>query len=137
MKISLVPAHEIVKVWPEIEEILNKAIELSGGRFTPASILHECLSGSLSLWVVINDDKKIMSAFTVRIVKYAQRKSLYLEVLAGEKFKDWMDQLFHTMIDWGRVHGCTHIETGGRIGWKRLGEKHGFEVAYTVLERKI
>jgi len=136
MEISLVPRERLNETWGEITPILERATKISGGRFSNISVLDELLNDRISLWVVLHE-KKILAVFTVRIVNYVERRSLYVELLAGSRFKEWMEEMFIKMRGWGQVHKCTHIECGGRRGWVKLGQKYGFKVAYTVIEREI
>jgi hypothetical protein len=134
--ISLVPIDRIGDVWGLVEPILSQAIEKSGGRHTNVSVLDQCLNSKISLWVVMDGDK-IISAFTVRIVDYPERRSLSVELLAGEKFKEWTEEMFDVMSRWAKHYGCTHLEASGRDGWERLGKTWGFKRAYTVIEREL
>jgi hypothetical protein len=136
MEISLVPNDQIGLVWGEIEPIINRATELSGGRFSNISVLDECLNGRISVWVVMDNDE-IVSVFTVRIVDYPERRSLYVELLAGRGFKKWASEMFEKMTAWGKLNECTHLECGGRKGWERLGQQYGFSKAYSVIEKEL
>ena len=132
----MVPTNEVANIWGEILPLLDQATSLSGGRYSNISVLDDALSGRITVWIVVNKEK-ISSVFTVRIVDYPSRRALQVELLAGSKFRQWSKQMFNLMNSYAKSHNCTHLETGGRDGWERLGRKYGFKKAYTIIDREV
>ena len=97
MRISLVPEKAVGRVWKDVEEILNRAVKTVKDKTSVIDILNGVFDGTYVLWVVLNDDDKIVAAFTTRLIIYPQRKALALDWVGGTQMKEWEDQLSDTM----------------------------------------
>ena len=76
MRISLVPEKAVGHVWKDVEGILDKAVDTVKDKTSVIDILNGVFDGTYILWVVLNDDDKIIAAFTTRLIVYPQRKAL-------------------------------------------------------------
>ena len=126
MRISLVPEKAIGHVWKDVEGILKRAVDTVKDKTSVIDILNGVFDGTYVLWVVLDDDDKIVAAFTTRLIIYPQRKALALDWVGGTQLKEWEDQLIETMKRYANELDCSHLEGYGRKGWGRALKKYGF-----------
>ena len=100
-------------------------------------ILTGVYEGMYALWVVMNEDDKIIAAFTTRLIQYPRRRALALDWVGGTQMKEWEDQLIDTMKRYGNELGCSHLEGYGRKGWGRALKKYGFYPEYIAYRMEL
>ena len=81
MRVSLVPADYVSLTWDETAPILEKSIHTAHGRYSMDDILCEIVNSEQHLWVVFNDDKKIIASLTTRFIFYPRKKMLAGQLL--------------------------------------------------------
>ncbi len=91
------PEKAVGHVWKDVEGILKRAVDTVKDKTSVIDILDGVFDGTYVLWVVLNDDDKIIAAFTTRLIIYPQRKALALDWVGGTQLKEWEDQLIETM----------------------------------------
>ena len=77
MKVSAVPKEAVKYIWKDVEKVLKESVETAIGKMKMIDVLRGILEDTYVLWVVFEEDK-IVAAFTTRIIKYPQRKSMAL-----------------------------------------------------------
>ena len=78
MKVSLVPSEAVGQIWKEIERVLEKSVATVKDKAETIDVLDGVYNGTYVLWVVLDDDDKVIAAFTTRLIVYPQRKALAL-----------------------------------------------------------
>ena len=129
------PQKAVGSVWKDVDEILKRAVETVNDKSNVIDILDGIFDGTYVLWVVLDDDNKVVAAFTTRLIVYPQRKALALDWVGGTQMKEWEDQLIDTMKRYANELGCSHLEGYGRKGWGRALKKYGFypeSIAYRM-----
>ena len=137
MRISLVPERAIGHVWKDVEGILDKAVDTIKDKSKVIDILKGVFDGIYVLWVVLDDDDKIVAAFTTRLVAYPRRKALAVDWVGGTQMKEWEDQWVETMKRYANELDCSHIEGYGRKGWGRALKKYGFYPEYIAYRMEL
>ena len=137
MRISLVPEKAIGHVWKDVEGILDKAVDTVKNKSSVIDILNGVFDGTYVLWVVLDEDDKIVAAFTTRLIVYPQRKALALDWVGGTQMKEWEDQLIETMKRYANELDCSHLEGYGRKGWGRALKKYGFYPEYIAYRMEL
>ena len=137
MKVSLVPQEAIGSVWKDVDGILKRAVDTVKDKSEVIDILTGIYEGMYVLWVVMNEDDKIIAAFTTRLIQYPRRKALALDWVGGTQMKEWEDQLIDTMKRYGNELGCSHLEGYGRKGWGRALKKYGFYPEYIAYRMEL
>lgn len=100
-------------------------------------ILDGVFDGTYVLWVVMDDEDRIVSAFTTRLIVYPQRKALSLDWVGGTQMRDWSDQMIETVTRYALELGCEHLEGYGRKGWGRYLKKYGFYPEYIAYRMEL
>ncbi len=137
MKVSLVPQEAIGSVWKDVDGILKRAVDTVKDKSEVIDILTGVYEGMYALWVVMNEDDKIIAAFTTRLIQYPRRRALALDWVGGTQMKEWEDQLIDTMKRYGNELGCSHLEGYGRKGWGRALKKYGFYPEYIAYRMEL
>ena len=137
MRVSLVPQEAIGSVWKDVDEILKRAVDTVKDKSEVIDILTGVYEGMYALWVVMNEDDKIIAAFTTRLIQYPRRRALALDWVGGMQMKEWEDQLIDTMKRYGNELGCSHLEGYGRKGWGRALKKYGFYPEYIAYRMEL
>ena len=131
IQLTSVPAEAVGVVWSDVEPMLQKAIDSSGGYYNTAVILDGIFKGVLGLWVVL-DDLKPIAALTTRVDKMPNATVLVMDWIGGTRMKEWLPLAQNTFEQYARDNGCTELHGYGRKGWDRFLSAHGWKPAHTV-----
>ena len=137
MRVSLVPKEAVGSVWKDVDEILKRAVDTVKDKSEVIDILTGVYEDMYALWVVMNDEDKVIAAFTTRLIQYPRRRALALDWVGGERMKEWEDQLIDTMRRYANELGCSHLEGYGRKGWGRALKKYGFYPEYIAYRMEL
>tara|TARA_Y100001937_G_C7075718_1_gene310507 strand:+ start:54 stop:467 length:414 start_codon:yes stop_codon:yes gene_type:complete len=137
VRISLVPKEAMGHVWKDVEGILDKAVDTIKDKSKVIDILIGIYEGIYVLWVVLDDEDKIVAAFTTRLIAYPRRKALAVDWVGGTQMKEWEDQWVDTMKRYANELDCSHIEGYGRKGWGRELKKYGFYPEYIAYRMEL
>ena len=135
MQVSLVDHNYVSAIWNQVEPILGKSLLTAHGRYTMKSILREIVNFEQHLWIVFDDDKKIIAALTTRFVDYPDKRLLAGQFLGGEKIMQWRDSMLETLERWAKDNNCDGVEMTGRKGFTKVLAPHGWTPEYTVFEK--
>ena len=135
MQVSLVDHNYVSAIWDQVEPILGKSLSTAHGRYTMKSILREIVNFEQHLWIVFDDDKKIIAALTTRFVNYPDKRLLAGQFLGGEKIMQWRDSMLETLERWAKDNNCDGVEMTGRKGFTKVLAPHGWTPEYTVFEK--
>ena len=135
MQVSLVDHNYVSAIWNQVEPILGKSLLTAHGRYTMKSILREIVNFEQHLWIVFDDDKKIIAALTTRFVNYPDKRLLAGQFLGGEKIMQWRDSMLETLERWAKDNNCDGVEMTGRKGFTKVLAPHGWTPEYTVFEK--
>jgi hypothetical protein len=112
MSLVGVPHNKVLSVWPTASKLLNKSIEMSGGRLSHITVLDALLNREMQLWLAPE------GAMVTQIVTHPAGLKALLLLLAGGTMG-----LHHLpkIEDWARSKGCEVSELPrGRKGWTRV-----------------
>lgn len=131
-----VPTNLVSIVWPDVEEFLGKAIDVSDGRYVPEDIKEQLLRDEAVLWVVVEDNKP-MAAIVTRIVDYPRDRVLSLDWIGGGHMVRWLEMAHSTLKSYARDMSCSCMEASGRGAWARYGRKLGWEPDYEMFKMEL
>ena len=135
MEVSLVDPEYLHLIWDEASSVLGKSIGTAHGRYSIDHIEYEILSGEQHLWVVFDDDKKVISALTTKFVSYPGKLLLAGQFLGGEKIMLWRDAMLQTLEKSAIDNSCDGMEMTGRKGFEKILKPHGWTPEYAVFEK--
>lgn len=138
LDISLVQRHLIPAIWPRIQVMLQKAADLSIGRYDLEDVRQKLVNDlDWHLFVIFEPDLTVVAAVIASFSYYPKGKFLCAQFAGGDRLEDWRDSFFAMFDSWGRDNGCTMIEIGGRPGWKKITARYGYEEAYRVFQKEL
>tara|TARA_R110000824_G_scaffold54853_1_gene151328 strand:+ start:642 stop:1073 length:432 start_codon:yes stop_codon:yes gene_type:complete len=135
VEVSLVDPDYLHLIWDEASLVLDRSTGTAHGRYSLDHIEHEIMIGEQHLWIVFDDDKKVISALTTKFVSYPGKRLLAGQFLGGERIMRWRDSMLETLERWAVDNNCDGMEMTGRRGFERILKPHGWTPEYTVFEK--
>lgn len=135
MEVSLVHPKYLYLILDETRATLGKSVDTAHGRYSMGHIVQEILNGDQHLWVVLDEDSKVISALTTKFVSYPGKLLLAGQFLGGEKIMRWRALMLETLERWAIDNNCDGMEMTGRRGFERVLRPHGWTPEYTVFEK--
>lgn len=136
MKITLVPSDHVDVVWNRVAPLLQKATDLSGGRYVISDVLIQLLDGERHLFIAY-DDAGIHGAITAGTTYYPRKQFCTLHFCGGVQMNLWFEPMLQYLEAWARDTGCDGLEFFGRDGWKRWMEPQGYTQQYRLFEKDL
>jgi hypothetical protein len=133
MQISLVPPEYGVQVWPKVRGYIARAVEHSGGRFTPEDVLESVVDGTYQLWIAF-EGQDVVGVTATFFTEYPRCKVLTVTFTGGERLREWSHLMLNTLRAWGKDHGCDRIESVGRPGWAKIFQTEGHKLLWHTFE---
>jgi hypothetical protein len=132
LNLRIVP--NVQQAWHQVEDMLASAMVHVDGEYTLDQLKVMLVDGKQTLLVLVDDDNKIQTAFTIQWIDYPNDKVAFLTAIGGKtdlnafnQFKDWVKASGGT-----KIQGAT-FESVARL-WKiKLGFKH----KYTIMEYEL
>jgi hypothetical protein len=134
IKVSLVPSFEVVNVWDKVSRMLKLATDQSQGRYGLNDLKAKLVSGEFQLWLVFDEQFKILAAVTSTFTVYPQGKFLAGQFLGGENLDLWKDEFCRVFHNWGRDNKCVSAEFTGRAGWARALAGNGYKEVFRIYQ---
>jgi len=108
---------------------IEDALAYSGGTHGFEDVRNAVSTGAMQIWPAAK------GVAITEIVNYPRKRVLHIFLAAGEM--DQLTDMIDAAVNWGRSQGCTGLTMAGRLGWRRVLVKHGFQERLTVMERAI
>ena len=136
---TAVPREAIDIVWNDISNMLNKAIQTSGGKYHIDDIYHHLHEGYYNLWLIIDNesDKKVIAAITTRIIEYPNRKAMAMDWIGGKRMMEWLPIAMDRLTEFAKDCGCSHLEGYGRKAWSKILKKYNWNPEYIAYRMEI
>jgi hypothetical protein len=138
--VSLVPVHEVQRVWPKIRQYVVGVEEISHGRTNVTEIFSDIMEGKMLLWVIFEynieaANTEFMAFACTSIREYPKRRMLYIDYIGGDHMEKWIGNLNETLSTFGASQECDGLESTGRRGWERPLKNVGWTPVYTTYEK--
>jgi hypothetical protein len=132
LHLRIVP--NVQQAWNQVEDMLASAMVHVDGEYTLDQLKVMLVDGKQTLLVLVDDDNKIQTAFTIQWIDYPNDKVAFLTAIGGKtdlnafnQFKDWVKASGGT-----KIQGAT-FEAVARLWKMKLGFKH----KYTIMEYEL
>jgi hypothetical protein len=131
LNLRIVPTTHIQQTWNEVDKMLASALVHSGGEYNLDQLKVMLVEGRQVLLVLVDDDNKIQTAFTVEWINHPNDRIAFMTTIGGKTDLD----SFAQFKEWVKVNGGTKIqgatfEAVARL-WKR---KMNFKNKYIIVE---
>jgi len=116
---------EAIRRFLEYRDFLLAAVARAEGRVSWERVISDIQEGHSAVWIFENEDR-ILGVASVAVhqsdIKWAE-----IELLAGDKFDGWIEQLLAEFETWAKANGVQQIVFYGRKGFERALRNLGFE----------
>jgi hypothetical protein len=115
--------------WPTLWPFLQRALEHSDEKPTPAEILASIRNRELTAWLVYEKNIPV-AGILVRLQRHATSGSelqCHLWLVSGCALSLWADDFLSKLTTWAKAEGCSAITTCSKRGWGRRPARYGFE----------
>ena len=136
---TAVPREAIDIVWPDVINMLNKAVETSKGKYHINDIYEDITKGFYNLWLIIDDkgEDKVVAALTTRLIKYPNRSAMAMDWVGGKRMAEWLPIAMEKLISFAKDCGCSHLEGYGRKAWIKVLKRYNWKPEYIAYRMEI
>lgn len=134
--ISAIPHTKIDQIWPKVAPLLERAIDKGNGE-CDIDDLHSYLENNSHMLIIAHEGEELQAALTLNMIEYPAKRILNISYSSGELMSEWLDDFMDVAVMIAKEHQADSIYIQGRDGWIPTMRPHGFNKAYTVLERLI
>ena len=138
--VAPVPKQYFHLVWDEAKEHLRRFEKRARGNCTVDDIGKRILADEQQLWIVINDDKKIIGAIVSQVWDYPRKKVMEIVACGGDserELNEYIYQSIEVLKDFALENYCDVMRIEGRRGWERPLKELGFNKDAVLLEKEI
>ena len=128
--------EDVLKVWPECEPHVEKALQHAYDDMTPTQVLGMILTNRLQL-VLVTKGSQVVASMTFEICEYASGKVCHIMTVSGDDMEQWVNEFVGVWKAIGIETGCSYLSIKGREGWARYAKKHGFKHGYTYMRLEL
>lgn len=131
--------EEFAKYWPDTLACLTKYCERFPEEETVEHITHEIYSGDRRLWLILDeDDRVVLTPVTaIQTIEATGLKQLLLAECAGSRLEEAMP-LLDTIEEWARrEQGINRVRFIGRKGWSAYLQRQGYRQTAVIFEKEF
>lgn len=126
--------NNVQQAWNDVEPLLAKAMPHIGGEYNLEQLKVLLVEGKQVLLVLVDQDNKIQTAFTISFIDYPNDKVAFLTAIGGKTDVN----AFNQFKEWASLNGCTKIQGATFEAVARLWKsKLGFTHKYTIMEYEL
>ena len=132
----LIKPDDVQDLWPEVRQLIEKALVHSEGAMTSTDTLKSILNEEYQLWVGFDRDD-VASAAVSEIIPYPRHRILRVHTWAtvtGHDFDIWYPQIIISLEKFAKLTECVALEAWCRKG---LARKLDWENEYSVIVKPI
>lgn len=132
-------AEEMERYWPDILDCLGKYCRRFPQDETIENIIRKCVEGKRQLWIVTDEDGRVVLTPITEIVTVDATgiKRLVFSEVGGSRIADAMPLIEH-IERWAiEEHGCTEFDFVGRKGWAPFLAPYGFKPQAVIWRKEI
>lgn len=130
----MVPVDHLNDMLPLALPWLQKAVEISINGYSLEHIVKGLHVGAFQLWAYgVSGDKGFVIS---EVIQHSTSMEVHLILAGGVGLKNWLPEIGH-IESWAKQIGADYVLVWGRPGWKKLLQKHGYELETQVLRRSL
>lgn len=130
-----IPRPNIPDMWPQVENLVKRALRYSHGRYTTDEIYNNLMGTGkqyYQMWIVWDDE--IKAVFVSSIEQYQSgKRTCNLILTAGKEVRNWLDAI-DQIGEWAKAEGCDSLYAVCRPGWEKIVD---YDYKHVMLERKL
>ena len=132
-------AKEMQPHWADIVECLNRYVRRFPDDETIPNILRKCAEGKRQLWIVTDENARVVLVPITEIVTVdaTGKTRLVMCEVGGFRIVEALP-LYHEIEKWAvENHGVTEVDWVGRKGWAKMIEPMGFTTQAVIWRKRI
>jgi len=134
----LVPVQHVETLWTQVIPHLLKGEKHWKEFYSIEQIGRNLSLGLQRLWVMLEDNKKILGIVLTQVDQYPETKAVRILYLGGTGFKRSMFEGGLTKLEaWAKKNGATVIDILGRDEWFPLIKEYGYASPGRVYRKEI
>ena len=122
-------------IWPKIEPIIQRILDVDKDRYDTNDILDEILDGILQVWIGSENDEIEVVVLT-KIVPFKKKNVVFIEMLGGKNLYNWINNI-DIIKQWGTENNCESIEIIGRPGFRKILKDFNFKEKRVIYEAQL
>ena len=130
-------AASLAVAWPQVEPMIDAALEHGEGDIVESDdILRAVVHGNSTMYVVHDADHRVQA---VMVLSLHQGKILkvVVDVLSGDKWDMWIDELEAVLVDVSRKVNAQCIDASCRLGLGKRLERRGWRKKAIIMSMKL
>ena len=136
MQVTMIPYDHVERMWPSVEEHMEKAAKYTFGRYTAEDIKDLVLHYDHTLWAAF-DEEGIVGAVVTNFTNYPRLRTLDMTFTGGTRLEEWRKPMLKLLQSWARDNNCDVIESTGRPGWAKIFKDDGHRVRFHTYELPV
>lgn len=127
-RIALVPVPLLDVLWPQMEQHIQRVVDVAHDEVTLESIKRRLLSAeSVAVLVCLEEDVVAVNLLEIRVFDSGVR-AMYIPVVGGNYMDEWADQFLEVAKAIAKDFGCRELRgLAARKGWLRYLANKGWE----------
>lgn len=117
------------KIMEPLRFVIERALKYTRGTHRYGDLVEGIRSGEFQYWPA--KESFVITEF----LNFPQRRALNLFLSGGSL--DEILKMGPALESFARVTNCDMVILGGRRGWKKVIEKHGFEESWTMFAKNL
>jgi hypothetical protein len=136
--LAAVPANLVRPMWPILEPILTRVIEVSNGELTAEGILRRAVKGE-TLVIAICKNGVVVAVNVCDVVQFdSGLRAMYIPITGGDFMEEWLDDSLEVAKALAKDLNCRELRgLASRNGWLRRLKQNGWEPITTIIKCNV
>ena len=138
--VTSVPKRYLPLIWEDAKKCLSRWDSRSGNGYGLDDIEEMISEEKQQLWLVVNDDEKIIAAIVTQVWDAPKKKVCDIVACGGDTSNALDDYMYDSMKeieDFARLNHCDSVRVEGRKGWSKFLKPYGFREKSIVIEKEL
>lgn len=135
-RIFPIPTSQLGEFWDELGPFIDKAASRYSKEYDLSDVWDALLDERALLFGIWSDGEAV-GAMTVAPVEQPKRKTLVIELVAGQNAEKWYADTVWQLKEFARRAGYDAITSNARKGWRKMANSVGFKEASTTYEMDL
>ena len=128
---------EVDKVWIMVKDVIQTALDRSGGYADHGHIKDQIKKNLMQLWVAWSDNqKKVYAVGVTEIKEHPKYRTLNFRILTGGGRIQWI-RFADVIEEWATTQGVKKMELFARPGWERVLKARGYVKTHVQLDKEL
>jgi hypothetical protein len=128
---------DVVKHWDALKDEIVESIDLSPEwGDTLQTVLRDICAGNAVMHSIVVGVKR-KGVFVTYVKERKDGVALHVWQIGGHEMEAWLEPFLDYLKNWARIWAADLITFGGRKGWEKVLQKHGYEVEAVKMRYRL